>query len=221
MNRTTAFSLAVLAALAGSLPARTQAADDETQFWLNGTAVVPLGDDWSGTFDVSRRFRDDDDQILLRGNADYRVSDRVSLGGGAAMVNSIDGLAETGNDLELRLHQQVTLRFGAFAFRTRLEERFLEDSDQMQLRVRQRVQTSLPVTRGLDASFSGELFFIARSHLDEGEERVSQLRFNGTLTHGLTERIDVAAGYLMLYTPRRAQPDTIAHVPQVTLTYRF
>jgi hypothetical protein len=98
MNRTTAFSLAGLVAVSGLVSGTARAADEETQLWLTGTAAVPLTEDVAGTFELSRRIREADDQILLRGNADYRLSRTVSLGGGGAYVNSIDGVLETGED---------------------------------------------------------------------------------------------------------------------------
>src|SRR5262245_34795840 len=131
MNRTTAFSFAVLGLAAGALPLAARAADEETQVWLTGTMVTPLAEDVTGTFELSRRIREGNDQVLLRGNADYRLSGVVSLGGGAAYVNSIDGLLETGEDKEFRPHQQLTLSFGALSFRTRIEQRLFENADRM------------------------------------------------------------------------------------------
>lgn len=220
MNRTTAFSLAVLGATGGSFPAEAFAADEETQLWLTGTAAVPLAENVSGTFELSRRIREDDDQVLLRGNADFRLSPTVSLGGGGAYVNSIDGLLETGEDKEFRMHQQLTLSFGALSFRTRVEERFFEDADRMQLRIRQRIQASAQVAKDLHGAFSGEVFYVACSEDDGGDDQIAQWRLNATLAHRLSPTLEATVGYLFMYTPRTGEPDKIAHVPQLTLTYR-
>jgi hypothetical protein len=221
MNRTTAFSLAVLGIAAGALPLTARAADEETQVWLTGTMVTPLAEDVTGTFELSRRIREGDDQVLLRGNADWKLSEAVSLGGGAAYVNSIDGLLETGEDKEFRPHQQLTLSFGVFAFRTRVEQRFFEEADRMGLRIRQRVQASTTVAKDTRAAVSGELFYIARSEDEGGDDgQIAQWRLNATLAHRPSRHLEVTLGYLMMYTPRTGEPDKIAHVPQLTLTYR-
>jgi len=220
MKRTTAFSLLALGAVAGLRPGTALAADEEIQLWLTGTAVVPLAEDVSGTFELSRRIRENDDQILLRGNADVKLSETVSLGGGGAYVNSIDGLLETGEDKEFRLQQQLTLHFGALSFRTRVEERFFEDAERMQLRIRQRVQASAEVATDLHGAISGEVFYVARSEDVGGDAQVAQWRLNATLVHKLSPHLEATAGYLLMYTPRTGQPDKIAHVPQLTLTFR-
>jgi len=220
MNRTTAFSLAVLGAGAGLHPVAALAADEETQLWLDGTMITPLADGVTGTLELSRRVRENDDQILLRGTADLKVSRSVSVGGGAAYVNSIDGLLETGEDKEFRLHQQLMLTFGVLSFRTRVEERFFEDAERMQLRIRQRVQAAVPVAKDLHAAFSGEVFYMARSEDVGVEDQVAQWRLNATLTRRMSHKLEAAVGYLFMYTPQDGKPDKIAHVPQITLTFR-
>lgn len=220
MNRTTAFSVAVLGAATGLLPTGARAADEETQLWLTGTMVTPLAENVVGTFELSRRIRENDDQILLRGSADLRLSETASLGGGGAYLNAVDGLLETGEDKEFRLHQQLTLSFGAVAFRTRLEERFFEHADRMQLRIRQRVQASAEVTRGWRGALSGEVFYVARSDDRGGEDQIAQWRLNASLAHKLSGTLEATVGYLLMYTPQQDAPDKIAHVPQLTLTYR-
>jgi len=220
MNRTTAFSVAMLGAAAGFLPAEALAADEETQLWLNGTMVTPLAEDVSGTFELSRRLREGHDQVLLRGTADYRLSKTASFGGGAAYVNSIDGLLETGEDREFRVHQQLTLSFGALSLRTRVEQRFFEDADRMQLRIRQRIQASTSVARNLQGAVFGEVFYIARSEDEGGKEQIAQWRLNASLTRKVAPTLEATLGYQLMYTPQTGQPDKIAHVPQITLTYR-
>ena len=220
MNRTTAFSLAVLGLAAGALPLSARAADEETQVWLTGTLVAPVAEHVTGTFELSRRFREGDDQLVLRGNADYRLSSAVSVGGGAAYVNSIDGLLETGEDKEFRPHQQLTLSFGELSFRTRVEERFFENADRMGVRIRQRIQATASVAKDTHAAFSGEVFYVARSEDDGGDEQIAQWRLNATLVHRASRHLEVTAGYLLMLTPQSGAPDKIAHVPQLTLTYR-
>ena len=181
---------------------------------------MPLAEEVAGTFELSRRIRENDDQILVRGNADLRLSKTTSIGGGIAYVDSIDGLLETGSDREFRLQQQLTLSVGMVSFRTRLEQRFFEDADRMQLRIRQRVQAAVPVTHDLHATLSGELFYVARSEIAGGDDQIAQWRLNATLAHKPARALELTLGYLLMYTPRTGAPDKIAHVPQLTVSYR-
>lgn len=210
MKRTTAFS--ALLALLTAGPAR--AAEEDTQLWLTGAVAMPLSADLNGNLEVSQRFREGDDQWLVRGNVDLKLSRPVSLGAGATH-------AEAGGTEEFRLHQQLTLTAGPVAFRTRVEERFFEGADRMQLRVRQRAQVTLPVDAETRAALSGELFYIARSHVAGAGDRLEQWRLNATLTRRLSGRLEGTVGYLFIATPRPGAPDRVSHVPQLTLTVRL
>src|SRR5436190_15601208 len=153
MRHTTALLALLLAAAAR--PA--SAADEDTQLWVTESATLPLSDDLDGVFDLSERFREGDDQLLMRGTVEFRLSDNVVAGAGGAYVQTFGGADE------VRPHQQLTLTFGPVALRSRIEERFFEGADRMELRLRQRIGVSQPLSSNLKAGLTGELLYIARS----------------------------------------------------------
>lgn len=217
MRVTSGFSLlaSLLPGLFGiALAAPAQAADEDSQLWLTGNVVVPADEAFTGTLEISQRFRESSDQVLVRAGVDYRLSQTVSLNGGAVVTNA-------GGVTEFRPQQQVTLSFGPLALRSRAEQRFFEGADRMEVRLRQRAQFGVPVADGLRAAVSGELFYIARSRDAGGESGIEQWRLNTTLTQRLSERLDATLGYLFIATPRPAAPDGNSHVAQIALTWRL
>jgi hypothetical protein len=208
MFRTTAIS-ALLAAIA--TPAL--AADEDTQLWVTAATAVPLAEDVSGNFEVSYRFREGGDQMLTRGAVDFRLSKAVTVAGGAAWVDFAGGH-------EFRPHQQLTFTTGPLAFRTRVEERFIAGADRMQLRLRQRVQLTQPLSSEARLSGTAELLYIARTENPAAKARVDSWRFGVAASHRLSPHFEAQLGYLLIYAPRSGAPDRVSHVPQLTLTFR-
>jgi hypothetical protein len=212
MNRTTAFS-ATLALLAfASIPAR--AADEDVQLWIGESVSAPLSSETQATLDLSQRFRQTGDQLLARGTVEFRLSPTAVVGGGAAYVSTF------GSADEFRPHQQLTLTYGPLALRTRVEQRFFEQADRMELRLRQRIGLTAPVAPRLKAGLAGELLYIARSQ-DAGQgAHVDQWRANATLTRSLDHDLDGTLGYLAILSPRDGGPDRLSHVVQVSLALK-
>lgn len=205
---------AVAAPLAISmLAAPAHASEEDTQLWIFANTVVPMGDAATASLELSPRFREGSDQLLVRGTIDFRLSESVSAGGGAAFVEF------AGGD-EWRAFQQLTLSTGQISFRTRVEERFFDGADRAQIRLRQRVQVSFPVAKATRLSGSAELLYIVQPESRLADARVDSWRGNLSLQRRLSPRMDAALGYLLIYSPRPGAPDRISHVPQVTITFR-
>ena len=215
MQTATGLSLALAAACAAALYASPAlASDEDTQLWLYFNTVVPLGEKATGTFEITPKFREAGDQLQLRGTVDFKVSPAISLGGGAAYVNN------EGPD-EFRPHQQLTITAGPLAFRTRVEERFFQGADRMQLRLRQRLQLTEPVAKDTKLIGSAELLYIARPENRTSDARIDSWRFTAAVQHRFARHIEGTLGYLLIYSPRAGKPDKLSHVPQVTLTARL
>jgi hypothetical protein len=215
MLRTTAFSVLTLTA-AGIIPSdEVHAADEDAQLWLSQSFSVPLAeDDVTGTLDLSQRVRENGNQLLSRGMAEFRLSKEAVVGGGAAYVETFDSTDE------FRPHQQLTLTFGMWSFRTRVEERFFEGADRMELRLRQKVTATWPLAKELKGSLAGELLYTARSQTAGDDAHIDQWRATGALTYKLSPQIEGTAGYLMILSPRDGEEDKLSHVAQISLTYR-
>ena len=210
MNRTTGICLVLLATLQ-AFPAK--AADEDLQFWGDLDIVVPVAKDVSATFELSPRIRESGDQLLTRGLVAYKLSPAISLGGGAAYVVS------SGGD-EFRPHQELNLTSGAWAFRTRLEERFFEGADRVELRFRQRIQATHRFDMETRLTGSGEFLYIFRSRHSTGDAHVDSYRAKLALQHELSPRFEAGVGYMLMYAPVDGGSDKISHVPQVMLTFR-
>jgi hypothetical protein len=214
MRRTTAFSapLAALAVAWTSIPAR--AADEDVQLWITESASMPLSSAVQGTLDLSQRFRENGDQLLTRGGAELRLSGVAAVGGGAAYVSTI------GSADEFRPHQQLTLTFGPLTLRTRVEERFFENADRVEFRLRQRIGTTIPVSHDLKAGLAGELLYVAQSQNSAQGARVDQWRAQATIARRLSDTLEGTLGYLAILSPRTGGPDRLSHVAQATLALR-
>ena len=196
-------------------PAR--AADQDTQFWLTASAGVPLSGDSSVTLEASPRLRSDaagGEQYLLRSTFDTRLADWLGVGGGVAYI------ASRGGD-ETRLFQQFTLKRGALAFRTQIEERFFQNAPRMQLRGRERVQLTLPLDPGDKVAGSAELYYIFQQANPAADPRIDQWRFKAEWRHRLSPKLEFSAGYLLALAPRKNAPDRISHIPQLAFAYSF
>jgi hypothetical protein len=214
MRRTTAFSapLAVIAFASSSIPAR--AADEDFQLWITESVSAPLSSAMHGTVDLSQRFREDGDQLLTRGTVEFRLSGAAAAAGGAAYVSTRESADE------FRPHQQLTLTYGSLTLRTRVEERFFEHADRMELRLRQRIGATIPVSADLKAGLAGELLYIAQSRNSGQGAHIDQWRANATLARRLGGALEGTLGYLAILSPRNGGPDKLSHVAQLTLTLR-
>ena len=191
-----------------------RAAETDTQLWITGTATTTVADDVSATANVIQRFREQGDQRQLRGQADWRVASWLTVGGGLTYSDS------AGPD-EWRPHQQVSLIAGPLQVRTQLEERYFDGNARPQLRLRERAQLGVPISKVDRLSLSAELLYIVRPETEAANARVDQWRFLGLYQRDLAPGIQGGIGYMLIHAPREGAPNRLSHAPQVTLAYRF
>lgn len=205
------------AMIAAWQPSKARAAEEDTQFWLVGFVRGNLTDDLFLTIDTSYRWREPAfgaDQQTFRVTVEQIVSDDIRLGGGLAYF-------QTGPRTEIRPHQQFRYAKGGLDLRTRFEQRFFEGADQVELRVRQRVQYTKPVARNVKALASVEWFGIVQPRDQTKPTGTEQVRGILGLSYQINDNLDIAPSYLFQITPRDGRPDAISHVPQITLNHRF
>lgn len=205
--------LALAMLTVSAFPHAVQAREDDGQFWLFLNGVMPIDENLAATLEFSPRLRDNSDQLLLRGSIDMRLAPNVDLGGGIAWVESAGGQ-------EFRPHQQVHLTFGQVQLRTRIEQRFFQGTDRPQLRLRQRVQVTVPVAENLRVAGNAELLYIAQQERRTRAPAIDSWRFNIAASYRLSPHLDLSAGYLAIYVPRDGAEDRLSHVPQVRVTLR-
>lgn len=198
-------------------PVQAAAADEETQFWIDGNVSYDLGDGFAASVQIQPRIQLDDtanDQLFLRAGLDYRVSDFVQIGGGMITLGEYD-------PTEVRPYNYVNLGNGPLTARTMAEFRFFDEADQMELRIRQRVQLSQPISdSSTNILVSGELFYTAQTREEGGEDRVTQWRLIAGVTNQLNDNLQMQLYYLALGIPREGE-DALAHIPTLGINYRF
>ncbi|WP_050803700.1 DUF2490 domain-containing protein [Citromicrobium sp. JLT1363] len=186
---------------------------DESEFWVELAAKGEIAPGTSLKLEVEERRKDGPNEYIVGAVVDHEVGEGFSIGGGVE-VHDTDGFSE------IRPYQQAGYSSGILSLRTRIEERFYDNSDRMALRLRQRVQLSDTIAPKLKAAGSVELLYQLRSRNDGGPQRIDQWRFNAGLTYRVADRLDVTGGYLLQLRPRPGG-DTYTHVPQASIAYRF
>jgi hypothetical protein len=206
------------AGVAAWQPSSARAGEEDTQFWLNAVATGKISQSTTLTIDATQRWRGADevgsDQQTIRVAIDQQVAERARIGGGI-MVFDTAGLTE------IRTHQQATVTFGRIEARTRLEERFFDGADRMELRLRQRIAYSQPIADKWRASAGVEWLGIVQSRSRDQGASTEQWRFQASVAHRVMKSLDVGAIYWLVSLPRGNRPERVSHIPQIVVTYRF
>ncbi len=218
MNRLAMHFAMLLAALAAAWqPSIARAQDEDVQLWHVVNVTGDIGKDTRLTVDASQRWREQargDEQQTLRFTIEQPIAKGVRVGGGGAVF-------EAGGTTELRPHQQIIFTKGRFEARTRLEERFFDGADRVELRLRQRIQYNQPLGKGWRGSVAGEWLGLLQSRNDGARASTEQWRTQAGVAYKISDRVEVGANYWLLVFPNGDQPSRITHVPQTVLTYRF
>ena len=208
--------------------ARAATAQDE-QFWLNLTAMGSVKDELVYFAEVQPRIGDGVsrvDQALLRGAIGWKFSPSLTLYQGYAhVVLPVEG----GKDRnEERSFQQLSWTLGKpwggeLSSRTRLEQRWRSDGDDMGWRLREMVRYEKPLKRGSDAvnALVYAEGFAALNDTDWGARAgFDQLRSFVGAELGLPGQSTVEVGYLNQLIDQRGGDTRINHVASVTLFFR-
>lgn len=187
------------------------------QLWLYAVAATELDDDTRLTLDASARWREQrrgDEQQTIRFNLEQTIAEGTRIGGGLALFDA-------GGQTEIRPHQEITFTTGRLALRTRMEERFFDGAERMELRFRQRARYTLPLAKTLEARFDAEYFNLLQPQSRRPGIARDQWRGRVELGWKASKTLRLSLAYLGIYTPTPAARDTYNHVPQVWVEYRF
>jgi len=209
----------LLAALACAWqPSKARAGEEDTQIWLNAVATGTIGEGTTLTIDATQRWRSADevgaDQQTIRVAIEQQVAENTRLGGGIMLF-------DTAGLTEIRTHQQATFTLGRIEARTRLEERFFDGADRMELRLRQRFTYNQPIAKDWRAAAGVEWLGIVQSRNAGESSSTEQWRLQTSLVHRVAKDLEVGAIYWMVIFPRGDQPARTSHIPQATIIYRF
>jgi hypothetical protein len=216
-NRVVRFGMLLAALAAAWQPSKVQANPEDTQLWLVAFIRGNLTDELYLTIDTSQRWRDPAfgaDQQTFRVTIEQKITDEMKLGGGLSYF-------QTGSIGEIRPHQQFRYAKGGLDLRTRFEQRFFEGAQQVELRLRQRVQFTHGIATRVKVLASSEWFGIIQPRRKSRPNGTEQLRNIIAIAYQITPALDIQPSYMLQITPRPNRPDAISHVPQITLNYKF
>jgi hypothetical protein len=211
-----------------SNPASAATSEDE-QFWLNLTAMGSVKGKLVYFAEIQPRVGDGMsrvDQSLFRGALGWKLSPTMTLYQGYAhVVTPIEG----GRDInEERSFQQLSWVLGKpwggeLSSRTRLEQRWRSNGDDMGWRVREMLRYEKPLRPGSDAvnALVYAEGFAALNDTDWGARSgFDQLRSFVGAEVGLPGASTLEVGYLNQVINQRAGNTRVNHVASVTLFFR-
>lgn len=222
-------SVAACLSLAG-LPAtvRAETRQDE-QAWLNLTAMGSIKGDLVYFAELQPRFGDGVsrlDQLLLRGAMGWKLSPAATLYQGYAhIVVPVEG----GRDVnEERSFQQLSWTLGKpwggeLSSRTRLEQRWRSDGDDMGWRLREMLRYEKPLRADSDAvnALVYAEGFVALNDTDWGARGgFDQLRTFLGVELGLPGASTAELGYLNQVINQAGGNSRVNHVASVTIFFR-
>lgn len=214
--------IAPLAALGiALLHAPAAANDDDFELWLNPSASFGLDDDTSLEVETAQRFRSASDgrpdTYFARLWLNQDLSDAVTLSG------AVEQRINDGDDDETRLHQQLATSHGVLRARLRLEQRFVDGSGRMGLRLRPRLGASVPLGTESPWTFFGnaEAFLTLRSASRGGDDGLTGVRTQVGVEYEVNDVLSLSAGYLRQQNIDRDGPDEVGHAPILGLELSF
>lgn len=210
-----------------------QAADNENAVW----SIVSTSDKFrkNGTdtrwrYGIATQWRsfqrgNGSDQYLLRSSIGYDLRPQVTVWGGFDyFVTNPDGGSSRN---ERRYWQQLSwsaYRFdwGSLSLRWRLEQRDLENGDELGWRIRNQAQLAIPVkSQDLTTILSMEHFAYLNDTDWGARSGFDQLRFYGGVRLPLTDRSSFEAGYMHQFINRASGVDAVNHTLMLHLRVKF
>lgn len=214
--------------MAATAPAHAQTSQDE-QVWLNLTAMGSVKDDLVYFAEIQPRIGDGVsrvNQAIFRGALGWKLSPTVTVYQGYAHIVSP---VENGTDLnEDRSFQQLNWTLGKpwggeLMSRTRLEQRWRSDGDDMGWRVREMLRYEKPLRPGSDAvnALVYAEGFVALNDTDWGVKGgFDQVRGFFGVELGLPGASTAEVGYLAQVVDQRGGRTAVNHVASLTLFFR-
>jgi hypothetical protein len=199
------------------------------QSWINITAVgtIPEKDKAPGPLrywlEGQQRMGDDSSrltQTLIRPGIGYALTSNTSLWIGYAWIHT--GLPLTSSPFaEDRIWQQLlwvkTTQHLTFSSRTRLEQRFLENSPNTAYRARELIKLSIPWKPESKLSFVGsnELFWHKNNFVGRNTRGFDQNRLFVGFGYKINPALTTECGYMNQYIRRSGVPNFLANIVSI------
>jgi hypothetical protein len=202
-----------------SVPA--MASSEAAELWLNPSVSFDMDKDTSVEIETAQRLRSADDgradTYFARLWLNQKVAKNVTLSG------AIEKRVNDGGADENRIIQQMTTKHGYLRTRFRLEQRFVDNADQMGLRARPRLGVAVPIDADERWAFKtdAEMFLTLRSTSNGGDTGLTGLRTQMGVSYDVTPKFTLSAAYLRQQDFRDRAPDTVGHAPIIGIEYSF
>ncbi|MGK0303033.1 MAG: hypothetical protein ACI89X_003920 [Planctomycetota bacterium] len=223
LTRLRPFALA-LAVVSVCLAQNAAALEHDGQGWILTTASGPISGNWKAYVEAQPRLSDDGQTLLLRPAVGYQITPQWSLWQGYAWTPSFNPDKD-----EHRIFQQSVFETpkGFFPFaltnRTRLEERWIEHTDQTAFRLRHMLRGMQPIgDTGKWALVAYDEVFLNLNDVDNGpQEGFAQNRAFFGINRELTPRIHGEVGYLNQFLRSDGKEDSMNHNGLLALYYKW
>lgn len=202
-----ALALAALLLLPGAVPAR--AVTQEGQAWFLGSARLTLPARFKLWLEVQPRIGGDGmSQLLLRPAIGYQFAPWWAFYQGYGWTPSFDPFTSENRSYQESLFDNA-LGDLRIVNRTRFEQRFIEDVDDVSLRLRHMLRLTYPLDRARRwfAAISDEPFVTCNDADGGPRSGFDQNRFYAGVRRQLTSSLAVEVGYLHQYVNRSANDD--------------
>jgi hypothetical protein len=209
--------------------ATARAATHDEQLWFQAIGQGTISGDLVYFAEIQSRFgnsMDGLDQMLIRPAIGVKLSDRLAVYQGYAYVRTPQ--AGGGETHEHRSFQQINwslgrLAGGSLSSRSRIEQRWLSNGEDMGWRLRQMLRLAVPMreeVKGPAALVYAE-GFVALNDTDWGARRgFDRLRSFAGIELPMSGKSTIEVGYLNQYTKNRGRTDDMDHVLLLTLQLR-
>lgn len=214
--------------LAGGTVSMVQAdstVNQDFRLWAPVYLTFPLSSSFIGYMEVNPRFGDDVskfDQLLLRPAVGYKLTDHLSIWQGYAWV----GNYQPSFSEEHRVFQQLLYRrkfpFVKVFSRSRLEERFIGNTDGLSVRARTMLRGDFPLPNAPEWAFVlyDEIFVHVNSVGNGPESGFDQNRFFLGMNREFTKYFNMDLGYQM-QALNNSQPGYINQINHIILLQFF
>lgn len=203
------------------------AADEDVQAWGAANLVYDASSRIVLTLEGQSRWTEDASRIgqaLVRPSVGYKLGKNTTASVGYALVHT-DPVGPASSN-EHRLWQQMSYRLAGdgkgvtVTGRTRLEQRWMEGSDDMGWRLRQQVRLTAPLSGKVRAVAWSEAF-VSLDDTSWGQNSgLDRWRNSVGVSFPLSKAVTMEPGYINQWVVRPGV-DRVHHIANVSLTARF
>jgi hypothetical protein len=208
-------------------PAPAFAANEDIQAWGAATIVHDASAKVVLTLETQSRWTEDASRIgqaLVRPSIGYKLGSNTTASIGYAFVHT-DPLGPASSN-EHRLWQQIGLRLAGdgkgvtVTGRSRLEQRWMEGSDDMGWRLRQQLRLTAPLSGKVRAVAWSEAF-VSLDDTSWGQNSgLDRWRNSVGLSVPVSKAVTIEPGYINQWVVRPGQ-DRVHHIGNLSVTARF